>query len=96
MSLLKYLLLQSAIVHIILINVYIWIQVYPDIPRVHHIKEYRQSLNSDIEIFSLPEPYVGKYMAVRKMITKTLSSLVSMQVCLSMYLYIHIVYSWKR
>ena len=56
---------------------FVWIQVYPDIPGVHHIKEFRQLLNSGIEIFSLQEPYVGKYMAVRKIITKTLSSLIS-------------------
>ena len=65
--------------------VYIWIQLHPEIPRLHHVKELRQSLNSDIEIFNLPQPYVGKYMDVRKTITKTLGSLVS-----TYYIQVHV------
>ena len=53
------------------------IQLHPDIPRIHHVKGLRKSLNSDIQILDLPAPYVGKYMDVKKTITNTLGSLVS-------------------
>ena len=50
------------------------IQLHPDIPRIHHVKGLRKSLNSDIQILDLPAPYVGKYMDVKKTITNTWQS----------------------
>ena len=52
------------------------IQLHPDIPRLHHVKGLRLSLNSDIETLQLPPPYIGKYMHFRQLLTKTLGSLV--------------------
>ena len=50
---------------------------HPDIPRLHHIKRLRTSLNSDIETISLPTPYIGKYMHFQDIVTKTLAAVVS-------------------
>ena len=51
------------------------IQLHPEIPRLHHVKGLRQSLNSDIETLQLPPPYIGNYMHFRQILTKTLDSL---------------------
>ena len=57
------------------------------------MKRLRQSLNSDIEILDLPAPYVGKYMDVKKTITKTLGGLVSIYMytlmCVFMHMYMY-------
>ena len=57
----------------------LWIQLFPELPRIHHVKGFRQSLNNDIEVIDLPSPYVGKYMPVKSTMTKALLNAVSLK-----------------
>ena len=60
-----------------LVLIKLWIQIFPEIPRLHHVKELRKAMNQEIEVLSLPQPYVGRYMAVRSTVERTLAETVS-------------------
>ncbi|CAI7989297.1 hypothetical protein GBAR_LOCUS175, partial [Geodia barretti] len=47
-------------------------QIFPEMPRLYQIKGLRKDMNSEIEIFSLPQSYVGRYMKVKNIVEKTL------------------------
>ena len=45
-------------------------------PRLYQIKGLRKDMNSEIEILSLPQFYIGRYMKVKNIVEKTLGETV--------------------
>ena len=66
-------------------NITYKMQLVPELPRLHRVKDLRKDLNTSVNTIRLPAPYNGYYLHVKSAISSALASLVSHIVYLCTY-----------